>query len=264
MTEPRSDNNKVCLGSKLLKASSVRCIPLRYNWSDYLEEERCLIRDAKRIYFPTLHYAPVFSCTGKEIFPSLSSYLLLGNKIRQLQTFEAASISIPCTRLFTGPDKKEEILDHFSFPFVAKIPVGSSRGQGVYLIRNEQVLESYLDLVSVAYIQEYIPVDKDIRVVVIGREAVLSYWKKAAGDEFKTNVAQGACIDFHNVPGQAVDLALLAAERCSIDHAGFDICMSDRGPLIFEANIHFGRQGFKQAGISYKALLAKMADSGKI
>ena len=66
------------------------------------------------------------------------------------------------------------------------------------------------------------------------------------------------------MPDEAVELALLAAKRCNIDHAGFDICMSERGPLVLEANIHFGREGFKKARVSYRGLLSKMADSGQI
>lgn len=255
---------RVCLGNKLNESSSITCIPLRYNWVDYTARERALILEAEKIYFPTIHYASALSCLGKEIFPSLSSYLLLGDKALQFQAFQAASIPMPTTRLFPGADKKEKILKYYSFPFVAKIPSCSSRGQGVFLIRDEKDLEDYLEMVSVAYIQEYIPVDRDIRVVVIGSEAVLSYWKRAPKGNFRTNVAQGASIDFNDVPVDAIDFALCAAKRCSIDHAGFDICMSERGPLLLEANIHFGREGFDLAGLSYKGLLAKMADSGRI
>ncbi len=255
---------KVCLGPKLKKASSVRCIPLKYNWSDYCEEEKSLIGQAEKIYFPTIHYAAPFFCIGKEIFPSLSSYLLLGNKELQLHTFKLASIPMPYTRLFKGPGKKEKILAHFSFPFVAKVPIGSSRGEGVFFIKDLVALETYLGRVSTAYIQEYVPITKDIRVVIIGEEPVCCYWKVANKGVFKTNVAQGAAIDFKDVPEEAVELAILAAKKCNIDHAGFDICISDNGPLVLEANIHFGREGFAQAGISYNGLLAKMVDSGRI
>ena len=255
---------RICLGGKLKAAKSVRCIPFRYNWSDFTSKEKGLILEAERIYFPTIHYAPVFNSLGKDIFPSISSYMLLGNKILQTQAFSAASIPMPRTRLFTGRDRLKKIQEEFSFPLVAKVPVASSRGKGVSLVKSRKGLKEYLGLVTVAYIQEYIPIERDVRVVVIGRRAVLSYWKVAATGKFQTNVFQGGEIEFENVPDEAVELALLAANRCNIDHAGFDICMSERGPLVLEANIHFGREGFKKAGVSYRGLLSKMADSGQI
>ncbi len=255
---------RICLGTKLKDSRTVTSLPLRYCWEDYSTREKKLILGAEKIYFPTIHYAPAFFAIGKEIFPTLQSYLLLGNKIAQLQAFRAANIPVPRTRIFPGRNRMEKIIDAFSFPFVAKIPVGASRGLGVFLIENEQDLRTYLNKVSVAYIQEYIHTDRDIRVVIIGNEPVLSYWKIGRGGTFKTNVAQGGEIDFDRVPEAAVELALLAAKRCSLDHAGFDVCMGPSGPVIFEANIHFGREGFKEAGVSYHHLLAKMADSARI
>ncbi len=255
---------KVCLGGKLKKAKTVRCLPLRYDWCDYAEQEKRLILEADRVYFPTLHYAPVFSAIGQDIFPTSSSYSLLGNKVLQTQTFNAAGIPMPRTRFFTGRGRLKRIMDSFSFPLVAKLPVGSSQGRGVFLIKDRAGLEEYLSMAGAAYIQEYLPMKRDVRVVVIGAKAVLSYWKVARTGTFLTNVAQGGDIDFENVPQEAVDLAIVAAGRCNIDHAGFDICMSKRGPLVLEANIHFGREGFRKAGLSYRAILAKMADSLEI
>ncbi len=255
---------RVCLGTKLKESQTVTLLPLRYCWEDYSTRERRLILEAEKIYFPTIHYASTFFAIGKKIFPTLQSYLLLGNKIAQLQAFRAADIPVPRTRIFPGRNRMEKIIDTFSFPFVAKIPVGTSRGLGVFFIENEHDLRSYLNKVSVAYIQEYIHTDRDIRVVIIGNEPVLSYWKIVRDGTFKTNLAQGGEIDFGQVPEAAVELAILAAKKCSLDHAGFDVCMTPSGPVIFEANIHFGREGFKEAGVSYHHLLAKMADSARI
>ena len=47
---------------------------------------------------------------------------------------------------------------------------------------------------DVAYIQTYLPIDRDIRVVVIGDKVVHSYWRVAPKGEFRTNVATGGHI----------------------------------------------------------------------
>ena len=101
------------------------------------------------------------------------------------------NISHPRTRVFYGKRQKKMITEHFKLPFVGKIPRGSAMGRGVYLIRNQTELNEYLELTDVAYIQEYLPVDRDIRVVVIGRRIVHAYWRIASQNEFRSNIAQG-------------------------------------------------------------------------
>ncbi len=259
-----SSRIRVSLGRQLSLAKTVVHLGLRCNWEEYTPEERAMIMDARKVYFPTLFYAHVLSGAGRAIFPSLASYNLLGDKIRQTCLFKMLGVPHPRTMFFWGRNRAEKILSTFDFPFVAKIPRESSRGQGVFLITGRAGLDEYLARTGVAYIQEYLPIDRDIRVVVIGQRPVLAYWKIASARDFRTNVARGSSIGFKGVPGQAIDMAVSLASRAGIDHAGIDVCMSERGPMVFEANIHFGTEGFDQAGLSYKKLIAGMADSGEI
>ena len=74
-----------------------------------------------------------------------------------------------------------------------------------------------------AYIQEYLPSDRDMRVVVIGNEMVHAYWRIAPADDFRSNVAVGATISLDPVPENALDLALDTARSCRWDDVGIDI-----------------------------------------
>ncbi len=105
---------------------------------------------------------------GKATFPSYHTYKCVQDKIKQTALFDLLNLPHPRTRVFYGNRQKKLILDHFSFPFIAKIPRGSALGSGVYLIHNEKELRNYLEQTSPAYIQAYLPIDRDIRVVVIG------------------------------------------------------------------------------------------------
>ncbi len=258
------DGLRVSLGRQLSLSRTVHSLPLRCNWQDYTPEERHTIVQAKKIYFPTIFYCHAFYAMGKEIFPSYSSYNLLGNKIRQTSLFSMLGVPHPETRFFFGKDRMDKILSHFSLPFIGKIPEASSLGQGIFLIDSETALKDYLARVRIAYIQKYVPIDRDIRVVVIGKQVVLSYWKIAIATDFRTNVARGGKISFEEVPSEAIGLAKEVASKSGIDHAGFDICISEKGPMVFEANIHFGTEGFEAAGLSYKEVIAHMADSFEI
>ena len=114
-------------------------------------------------------------------------------------------------------------MNDFSLPLIAKTPRASALGRGVYLIREPQQLERYLARHNPAYIQEYLPLERDLRVVVIGKKPVCAYWRQAPPGEFRHNLAQGASLDFGDVPGEAVQLAKKAAEMCGLDEVGIDL-----------------------------------------
>ncbi len=255
---------KVCLGKKLSLSKKIRCIDLKYDWDNFSIEEKSLLLKAEKVYFPTIHYCHLFHALKKAIYPSLNSYALLGDKIKQTLLFKALEVPHPVTSFFLGHDRKKKILSKFAFPFIAKMPKGSSMGLGVYLIKDEKGLDRYLSQTTVAYIQEYLEVNRDIRVVILGKEVVLSYWKEAKKGEFRTNIARGGKINFEKVPDDAIDLCLFVSKKAGIDHAGFDVIMTNSGPFIIEVNINFGKEGFREKGLSYKKILAKLADVGRI
>ena len=81
-------------------------------------------------------------------------------------------------------------------------------GRDVFLVQNKSDLQEYLNVHTPAYIQAYLPIDRDIRVVVINGKIVHAYWRVAAPGEFRSNVAMGAKVVLDPVPDRALDLAL--------------------------------------------------------
>jgi ribosomal protein S6--L-glutamate ligase len=232
--------------------------------SDYCQKDKELIQKAKKIYYPTTFYADMFDAMGKETFPSYHTYKCVQDKIKQTALFTILKIPHPKTRVFYGKHQKSSITDYFKFPFIGKIPRGSALGRGVYLIKNEEELASYCDLNAVAYIQEYLPTDRDIRVAVIGKKAVHAYWRIAPPGEFRSNVAVGGTISLDPVPQVAVDLALHAASSCRWDDVGIDICQNEGAFYVVEANMKYGKEGFRKAGIDYIKLMETMIENGEI
>jgi len=195
---------------------------------------------------------------GKNMFPSAHTYRFVQDKIKQTMLFQLSKIPHPETRSFYGKRKINKILSYFDYPFIGKIPRGSALGRGVYLIGNQAELETYCSVTKVAYIQQYLPIDRDIRVVVIGDRVAHSYWRIASPGEFRSNVNCGAEIRFDPIPEQAIDLALHTARRCGWNDVGIDICEYQGGYYVLEANMKYGREGFKQAGMDYTSLMEKM------
>jgi ribosomal protein S6--L-glutamate ligase len=254
----------IALEARLRNCKNVRTLGIRPNFSDYSPMEAELIRTADKIYYPTAFYADIFNAMGKATFPSYQTANFVQDKIKQTALFDLLDLPHPRTRVFYGNRQKKSIPDHFTFPFIAKIPRGSAQGSGVYLIQNENDLRNYLELTSPAYIQEYLPIDRDIRVVVIGRRIVHAYWRIARSGEFRSNVSVGGRISLEAVPEAARDLALKVARCCCWDDVGMDICEHRGCFYVLEANMKYGKQGFREAGLDYDQLMETMIENEEI
>jgi len=254
----------IALEDRLKNCKNVITLGVRPNFSDYSPQEAELIRRADKIYYPTSFYADLFDALGKKTFPSYHTYKCVQDKIKQTALLDLLDLPHPRTRVFYGDRQKQSISNHFTFPFIGKIPRGSALGRGVYLIRNEKELRNYLDQVSPAYIQEHLPIDRDMRVVVIGRRVIHAYWRIAPENEYRSNLAVGGKISLAPVPEKARNLALQVARACCWDDVGIDICENNGQFYILEANMKYGREGFRQAGLDYAKVMESLIENEEI
>lgn len=252
----------VALGARLRQCKNVITLGVRPNFANYSDADQALIENADTIFYPTSFYADLFAAMGKKIFPSIHSYRFAQDKIKQTALFALLKIPHPRTRIVYARRQRQHILSGFDFPFIAKIPRGSAQGRGVFLIRNHQEFDAYCEKTNVAYVQEYLPIDRDIRVVIIGDQVALAYWRINSPGEFRSNVARGAAVFFDNIPKQALALALDTACRCGWNDVGIDICACGNRYYVLEANMKYGRTGFKAAGIDYYELMEKKIKNG--
>ena len=139
---------------------------------------------------------------GARIFPSLASYHLGHNKIEQTRLFEMlCPANTPLTLILPNtPSSQDQILEQFGFPFVAKEPK-NSMGYGVFLIESRSDFTRYCQHSYVLYAQELLPIDRDMRVVLIGDQVVGGYWR--SGEGFHNNVSQGGQIIHGPIPNEA-------------------------------------------------------------
>ncbi len=256
---------QLAIGRRLARFSEITTLGLRPNLDDYTPAERELIKAAPTIYYPTNAFAEQFTFLGKRVFPSLACHLMECDKIRQTTFFGLAGLPHPRTRVFYGR-QRAEIEGHFAYPFIAKTARGSAQGRGVFLIKNPQDLAAYLAEArhNPAYIQERLPIDRDVRVVVIGLEPVCAYWRIPRAGDFRSNVAQGAAVDFKNVPDAAVELAVEAARAGGLDEVGVDVALAEGKPLLLEFNMKYGRKGPLMAGIDVVELVGRKILAGEL
>ncbi|MFZ7125600.1 MAG: ATP-grasp domain-containing protein [Desulfobacterales bacterium] len=259
-TVPRA----IALESRLRRCRNVITLGVRSNFDDYSATEQEWILKSPIIYYPSIFYADLFDAMGKATFPSYHNYKCVQDKIRQTALFRLLDIPHPRTRVFYGKRAMRTITRHFDYPFVAKIARGSALGKGVFLIRNDHELDQYCQRTHAAYIQEYLEIDRDLRAVVIGKRLVHAYWRLAPPGDFRTNVAGGGEIRFDPVSREARDLALYTAIQCGFDDVGLDICHCRGRYFVIEANMKYGREGFRRAGIDFDRMMETMIEEGEI
>jgi ribosomal protein S6--L-glutamate ligase len=255
---------RVALEGRLRHCPQVVTLGVRPNFLDYDAAERQLIRRAGTIYYPSIFYADLLDTMGKKTFPSYHTYKFAQDKIKQTALFQMLEIPHPRTRFFFGRRQKATILSSFPLPLIAKVPRGSALGRGVFLIRTPEALAHYCQRFTPAYIQEYMPLERDMRVVVIGGKAVHAYWRIAREGEHRTNVAVGGAIDLSPVPAEAIHLAETTARSCRWDDVGMDICYHRGDYYVLEANMKYGHEGFRRAGIDYDQLMERFILDGEI
>lgn len=192
----------------------------------------------------------------KRIFPSISTYHLGHDKIEMTRAFQAlVPNNVPDTKILPcTPTYCEETLDTWVFPFVAK-EARSSMGRGVFLIENRADFSRYAQANSILYLQEYLPISRDLRVVYIGDRVVTAYWRNAPAQGFHNNVAQGGTIVYTDIPAEALDLADKVAKGLGINHAGFDIAQVAGQYYLLEFNAMFGNLGLSAQGIDSGAII---------
>lgn len=182
----------------------------------------------------------------RHIFPSLPSYLVGHDKVEMTRCFQMiAPNHVPFTLIEPNtPDAADQVWDAMPLPYVAKIP-RSSMGQGVFLIEDRAQWRDYLAVSPVIYAQEYLPIDRDLRVIWVGKRIVASYWRLQSPRGFYNNIAQGGEAVAGPVPVAAKKLVHRLATQLGIDHGGLDIAFVGSHPFVIEFNRLFGNQGIE-------------------
>ncbi len=238
---------------RLISFNALRSVGIpgaHYLKPEHYFRELARVRDADLVLYPeywqvnSLHYG-----LGKRIFPSLASYHLGHDKIEQTRAFlTVAPANVPWTEILPATDASVEfVLETFDFPFVAKV-ARSSMGEGVFLIESRREFLDYVANNHILYVQEYLPIQRDLRMVWVGNEVVSAYWREQT-DGFHNNIARGGVVTFDAVPTAALELVTHVATALGIDHAGFDIAVVAGHCYLLEFNVLFGLDGLQQQGI---------------
>jgi ribosomal protein S6--L-glutamate ligase len=240
-----------------------RILGVKPNFQDYPPDHRRMILGARRVLYPTRVYARPLADAGCRVFPGPAHYYYLGDKIRQTRLFQLLGVDHPRTRVYWGR-WAGRAPEEFGYPFVAKAPRGVGEGRGVFLIESLEDYQAYLRTSRAAYVQEFLPIERELRVVVVAGRPLTAYWRVAAPGEFRVNLAQGGRIDWSQPSEEGVETAVKTARACGFDDVGLDLCQHRGKWLILEANMHYGLQGLHAAGLSLADFLDRLIEAGEL
>jgi ribosomal protein S6--L-glutamate ligase len=222
----------------------------------FRERERLL--DADWVIFPESWQVNALQYGFKvAIFPSIAAYHLGFSKIEMTRAFwSVCPANVPRTLILpNNPNGREQALDEMSFPFVVK-EARNSMGRGVFLVESPAEFRKIVEKMEILYVQEYLPIEEDLRVVMIGERRAAAYWRRG-GDGFHHNIAKGARADFEAIPEKAVTLVEEVARELGVDYAGFDVAMVDNHPFLLEFNLLFGNEALNARGIRLGPLIVE-------
>ncbi len=161
------------------------------------------------------------------------------DKLAVLLRLQADSLPVPKTLVVQDMRAAEEHVRNEGL-VVAK-PLYGSMGEGVELWRPDEglkhVIPEYLADYGVVMLQEYIPSGgRDVRVFVVGEQAVAACTRQAVAGEWRTNVAQGGTPEPLPVTTELANLAVRAVRSIGLAYSGVDLIESPSGWRILEVN----------------------------
>jgi ribosomal protein S6--L-glutamate ligase len=190
---------------------------------------------------------------GFRVINRAGAFYLARNKLMTLQTLTAAGIRVPRTVMSRDREDLDAMVDRVGgFPLVLKLTTGT-QGVGVMIAEGMASMRAALDalwgLGQNILIQEYVreAAGRDVRVLVVGGEAVAAYRRIARKGEFRANIHRGGKGERIELGAELKDAALSSVRALGLDVAGADILESETGPMVMEVNASPGLAGIETA-----------------
>ncbi|WP_336038219.1 RimK/LysX family protein [Halobacterium yunchengense] len=174
-----------------------------------------------------------------------------------------SDVRLPAATLALDSDRLNAEKEKYGDEVVYKTAIGTHGGGTWKIAADEQVNPRVGD--RFAFLQELVERDsdrhRDLRVYVVDGDIVATMRRYAPENDWRTNVALGGDVEgVDDLPEDAADMALEAADVVGLDYAGVDLVEGDDGWHLLEVNPTAGFKGlFAATGVSPAPRIAKLA-----
>lgn len=255
---------RVAIGEQLKKCPRVVTLGVLSQIGDYTEKELELLRTAEIIFYPTARFVELFATLGKVTYPTVNCYRLHGDRLKQVALLRMLKVPYPRTRVYYGQKQKQRILDDFTLPLIAKKPFRSGVGRGVFFIKESDELERYNRKVNPAYIQEYVPPEMELRVVVINYDRVFGSWRKVARGNYREKSVLAGEWQTKEVPSDAISLAKNIANQGGLSDVTVEMIFDGNQFLAVELNFQYDEMGYIHPGEERLKTVMEMIERGEL
>lgn len=161
----------------------------------------------------------------------------IAGKVYESYLLSMAGLPTPLTIQILSNDNKKIVADNIKFPIIAK-PIVGSKGRGVQKINNQEELDKFnvIEDNDKFLFQEYIPISYDIRVFVVGDNALGAMKRFVQEDDFRSNASLGSRVEKMELTKSLEDLAVKAVRAYKYEVAGVDIVIHDNKEYVLEVN----------------------------
>ena len=165
-----------------------------------------------------------------QFMPSLDTQFSNKSKENVTHFCEKYNLPIPKTEIFYDRRKGKRFLNTTTYPKIIKRSYGPSNYGGYYVHKVDSAQEA-IELVDKKkyypiYVQDFVPMKADIRVMLIGHKPVCAFWRRPPEGEWLTNTSQGGSMDYSNVPEEALEVAVRASKAANAEFWACDIAVS--------------------------------------
>jgi len=142
-------------------------------------------------------------------------------------------IPIPKTYIYYDKDKADNFIEDTEYPKIIKKSYGPSNygGYFVHKVDSKQEARNLLAQKKYhpAYFQDFVPMEADVRVMLIGHKPVCAFWRRAPEGEWLTNTSQGGSMDYMDVPKELLDLAVSVSKAANAEYWACDVAVGADG-----------------------------------
>ncbi|WP_158770454.1 RimK family alpha-L-glutamate ligase [Paraglaciecola sp. L1A13] len=168
-----------------------------------------------------------------EFVPSLDTQFANKSKENVTQLCEKYDIPIPATRIFYEKQEADDFLKDTVYPKIIKKSYGPSNYGGYFVHKVDSYTEAraLLDQKKYypVYLQDFVPMAADIRVMLIGHKPVCAFWRRPPEGEWLTNTSQGGSMDYMDVPQEVLDMSVKVSKAANAEYWACDIAVGIDG-----------------------------------
>ncbi len=207
-----------------------------------------------------------FEWIGTSVINRSKAIATARHKFRSLRILAQHGLPIPPSlTVGSAAFLENAVADIGEYPFILK-PFYGTHGRGVMLLDTPTSLTSTVDAlcdlhhdyVIQAFVKEAGGVD--IRVLVVGDEAIAAMKRSAPSGEFRANIHKGASGEAVTLPKEYTHLAIKATAALELEVAGVDLLETDEGPVVLEVNPSPGFEELQSVtGIDIAAAIIEFA-----